>query len=207
MTAQMIPPWVPITTEFPLFFATDDRLYLTGGTQQSDYLSSDGQWLLTNWTYYDYTASNIYYYDISQALWVQESALQPEHGSAVKDTFCFGAPAWNSRAKKAYYWKGNNYGGSKQLYPGGDWTYTGPTGFWIDPQGLLEFDPTHMAWVANETSPGPPTDRAAFISLPGLETDTDGVMVAIGGRLEFNNINNIGSQVGTVGYLAAFRSG
>ncbi|KAJ9602832.1 hypothetical protein H2200_012612 [Cladophialophora chaetospira] len=181
--AENLPSFVPVTADSPCFFAVNDKLYLAGGTIDSDYLTQDGQWLPTNWTHDDVLGSNVYHYDVGEKNWIREAAVQPSNGPAVVDSFSQGSPAWNSPAKTGYYWKGSNFAGVVQDYPGAPWTFVSVDGNQITPQGLMIFNPSSMTWARNDTAPGPETERGCFVSLPGLESDTGGVLVGLGGKL------------------------
>lgn len=89
------------------------------------------------------------------------------------------AYGWNKRSNTGYIYGGDNNGGSTQDYPNA--TSIPVTTDSITPlDNVVTFDSSTLT-LENETAPMYWVEQGEFVSLPGMEDEVGGVLVAIGG--------------------------
>jgi hypothetical protein len=145
MTADDIPGNIPIFMT-GAFWADAGKLYVVGGCVNDEpWLARDGEFLPSN--YSDFTAGTIYSYNIEAQEWRSETAVQPNSGPIVNDTFCRGSFAYNAQYRRAYYFSGNNAAGARKLDPATVPGYVGRTNEQVTWNGnLLTFDTANFKW-------------------------------------------------------------
>lgn len=191
LVAKDIPDDITIFA-YGAFWSDSDKLYAVGGSVVADpYLTREGEFIDTK--YAEVHGGTIFEYDIKADKWSYESALQPESGDTVTDTFCCGAFAWNAPQRKAYYYSGSNWGGARTKDPNATPYAVGGNSWDVVGNGnLLSFDTDAFRW-SNQTTDNKLTttwtEHGQYVFLPGTQTESGGLGVVFGGqRVESNAV-------------------
>jgi hypothetical protein len=186
MTASELDPIVPVF-QHGAFFADESNLYVIGGELTGQpYLTEQGEFLPTNWSSSSLTGNNVYEYDLAQGAWSQNSVNPSNADHGVDSGFCCGGYGYSSKNGTGYVYGGSsNELGSTQLNPIAtvqNVTDEPPVG----ERSLMSYNTEANSWD-NRSAPMQWTEGSQFVSLPGLETDTGGIFVALGGVLKPQN--------------------
>jgi hypothetical protein len=122
------------------------KAYIVGGEVNVEpWLSRQGEFLPSN--YSAFKGGTIFSYDVEADTWLSESAVQPNTGSDVTDSFCCGSFAYNAPYGRAYFYSGTNGAGARRMYPGDIPGYVGRTNEEVSAMGnLLTFDQDRFRW-------------------------------------------------------------
>ncbi|KAF2798702.1 hypothetical protein K505DRAFT_295976 [Melanomma pulvis-pyrius CBS 109.77] len=177
------------------FWSDSNKLYIVGGAVIADpYLTQEGKFIDTEWTVS--RGGTVFIYDINADKWSSESAVQPDNGDDVTDSFCCGAFAWNAKQRKAYYYSGSNWGGARMSDPNATpYAVVRNSGDVTGNGNLLSFDTPAFKWT-NQTTDNKLTttwtESGQYVYLPGTESPSGGVGVIFGGnRVQSNTLESL----------------
>lgn len=170
--------------QYGAFWVDSKQVYIAGGQVMDEpWLSRDGKFLQTNYT--SYTGDIIYNYDIEGDKWSWKSAVQPNEGSKVSDSFCCGSFAYNSARRKAYFYSGStNDAGGRKLHPDAPLERISQKPV-LSSTSLLVFDTATFKWTnstLDKQTITTGTDASQFVYLPGTQSSGGGIGVLFGGR-------------------------
>jgi hypothetical protein len=217
MTADEIPVDIRISS-YGAFWGDEERLYVLGGLYQgSPFFLENGTLLIKDWSIVDYTGSTVVTYDIASKKWDKSETLQPVGDSKVENMFGSGYVGWNSVQKKGYVYAGSDWAGYRKHFPN-QTSYEEAagksSGLAVGSGNLLSFETDNLKWrnsTTNESLTTSWSESGQFVFLPGTETESGGIAVAVGGRkildLTDEQRNPKNEQMETMGRVLVYDSG
>ncbi|EXJ67811.1 uncharacterized protein A1O5_09157 [Cladophialophora psammophila CBS 110553] len=186
ITAKPLLDFVP-TFDEGAFWEDGQKLYVVAGLQGCWYhLTEQGSFVESAWSLADLSGQSIYYYDIGLGKWLTDTALQnySQTGLPMDSTFSWNYFGWNSRLAIGYVHNGIGAAGHARLNPNTDVYVLVPGIPQIGERFIASFNTSDWTWT-NKTisSELVPTwsERGSLVFLPGTESNSGGLAVALGG--------------------------
>ncbi|KAK5540076.1 hypothetical protein LTR25_003781 [Vermiconidia calcicola] len=187
IAAEPLPDFVP-TFDEGAFWEDGQKLYVVAGLQGCWYhLTEQGSFVDSAWSLADLSGQSIYYYDVDSAQWAVDTALQnnSQTGLPMDSTFSWNYFGWNSRLAIGYVHNGIRAAGHKRLDPNSDVSTLDPGVPQIAEKFIASFNTSDWTWTNKTISSELVqswSERGNLVFLPGTESNTGGLAVAVGGN-------------------------
>ncbi|OAL37928.1 hypothetical protein AYO20_02761 [Fonsecaea nubica] len=186
ITVEPLPDFVP-TFDEGAFWEDGRKLYVVAGLQGCWYhLTDQGTFVDSDWSLAELSGQSIYYYDVESGQWSVDTALQnnSQTGLPIESPFSWNYYGWNSRRAIGYVHNGIRAAGHKRLNPNTDVYILDPGVYQIGEKFIASFDTIDWTWTNKTISSDLVeewSERGNLVFLPGTESDTGGLAVALGG--------------------------
>ncbi|KIW24241.1 uncharacterized protein PV07_09969 [Cladophialophora immunda] len=186
ITAEPLPDFVP-TFDEGAFWEDGRKLYVVAGLQGCWYhLTEQGSFVDSDWSLADLSGQSIYYYDVDSGQWSVDTALQnySQTGLPMDGPFSWNYFGWNSRLATGYVHNGIRAAGHARLDPNTEVYILDPGVPQIGEKFIASFSTSDWTWTNKTISSElvePWSERGNLVFLPGTESNTSGLAVALGG--------------------------